>query len=109
MTNSEAKATPRPWHIITGQDKRHMNFPIMCEKNHLIGSIIWGAFYDRETAQANASLIVKAINNHEALLEACRKALHVHIDYVRESGDDSIEANEYQEMLSQAIANAEGR
>ena len=50
--------------------------------------------------------IVKAVTNHEALLEAVKLALHVHIDYVRESGDDSQEANEYQAKLEQAIVNA---
>ena len=50
--------------------------------------------------------LLKAVNNHEALLEAVKLALHVHIDYVRESGDDSQEANEYQAKLEQAIINA---
>jgi hypothetical protein len=52
---------------------------------------------------------LKAVNNHDALLEAVKLALHVHIDYVRESGDDSQEANEYQAKLEQAIINATQR
>ena len=68
-------ATARPWKVITDTDKRHMNFPIMCQDGHLIGSTNWGAFYDKETAQANASIIVKAVNNHDLLVEACREAL----------------------------------
>jgi hypothetical protein len=47
----------------------------MCQDGHLIGSTNWGAFYDKETAQANASIIVKAVNNHDLLVEACREAL----------------------------------
>ena len=45
----------------------------------------------------------------ELLLEAVKLALHVHIVYVRESGDDSQEANEYQAKLEQAIVNATQR
>lgn len=94
------KATPRPWKIearqtiVSGNDLTTIGH---CGKS--------GGFYT-EKDTANASLIVKAVNNHDALLEAVKKALHVHIDYVRESGDDSQEANEYQEMLSNVIAQA---
>jgi hypothetical protein len=86
------KATARPWKISS------------CEHNDKsdIAQIIYGDIYgggtiaelpkhkhldciggktamyrnkgDKELAEANASLIVKAVNNHEALLEACREA-----------------------------------
>lgn len=61
MTNSEAKATPRPWKVASsGNDVRIYND----EK--------FVSFLDSED---NASLIVKAVNNHEDALEAIRQGI----------------------------------
>jgi hypothetical protein len=74
MTNSIDKATPRPWKIFEGGSQDVVD--IVNGKNEMLcrckGSFIGSR--PLKEAQANASLIVKAVNNHEALLEACREA-----------------------------------
>lgn len=91
-------STPRPWkefyadeenHGITGNDGK-----VAC---------FWTDF--SKNSEANASLIVKAVNNHDLLLEACREA------ELWLSGDDQKHPSQAKakRILLKAIANAEGR
>jgi hypothetical protein len=84
-----AKSTSRPWsevidndyHSIQGKD----------------GSIVCD-LTDGRDCNADASLIVKAVNNYERLLEACREALN----YIE---DDCTTAD----LIRKAILKAEGK
>ena len=121
--DNQAKATPRPWKISS------------CEHNdNDIAQIIYGDIYgggtiaelpkhkhldcirgktamyrnkgDKELAEANASLIVKAVNNHEALLEACREA-KIKVDaFLNYDSTNKQYLRTAMETLSQAVANA---
>lgn len=61
--DNQAKATPRPWKILDGSKTGIVG---------LHGKSMW--FICRtepdEEGELNASLIVKAVNNHDALFEA---------------------------------------
>jgi len=71
MTNE--KATTRPW-IVTHQTASNFSFDIVSPQTPsgvFIASC--GSCQSKDsTPSANASLIIKAVNNHEALLKACR-------------------------------------
>jgi hypothetical protein len=62
----------------------------------------------QEENEANAKLIVNAVNNYESLLEACKEALSYLHEYIRQSGDDSDETMKHKEKLEQAVKQAEG-
>lgn len=59
---------------------------------------------DKELAEANASLIVKAVNNHEALLEAL-KSFNRFKDYPEVK--EAFKKYGMYNLASQAIANVE--
>lgn len=58
---------------------------------------------DYNEVKARASLIVKAVNNHEALFEACKRAEQVLGSY------QAPVLKALHSIMSQAIAKAEGR
>lgn len=103
------KATPRPWkinencldakeegYIRIGTDKDKW----LCEtKGTHVGSKVLGE------ALANASLIVRAVNAHDALVEACKTALDVL------ENDCTIDGQETErcKLLQHALALAEGK
>ena len=66
---SEDKATPRPWTLageyMVGMGKRPVASTDVYNSNQ-------DTMRHREENQANAQLIVRAVNNHEALVEALR-------------------------------------
>lgn len=74
---------------------------------------ISGPYYNQETAEANAAFIVKAVNSHYELVEACKE-----VALFMENPLAWIEANSEPnyanktgvllEQLKQAIAKAEG-
>lgn len=67
-------------------------FKSVKDKNSIGGNIVCNAFGNtKEQAQANAELIVKAVNNHQPLIDALgqlldRLSYHGSIDPVREEG-----------------------
>jgi hypothetical protein len=65
LEDNMEKSTARPWHVDN-------EFYIRDEKHNAIGQL-YGSIGGFQVL-GNASLIVKAVNNHEALLEACRAA-----------------------------------
>ena len=69
MTND--KATPRPWRAAKENDE----FLVLPDAE---GGTIASVFGDNQKEQkANASLIVKAVNNFDVLLEACKEAKRI--------------------------------
>jgi hypothetical protein len=74
----EAKHTPTPWKL--DQDDRFVNGPK--------GQAIFGALGDGsdETHTANAEFIVRAVNSHEALLEAAKEMLEEHSKLLKMAG-----------------------
>jgi len=67
---NEDKATPRPW-TLAGE------YMVSMGKRPIASTDVYNSNQDtmrhREENQANAQLIVRAVNNHEALVEALRK------------------------------------
>lgn len=61
------KATPRPWKATF--DNTYID-------SESAGERIASLTGSRERQESNAALIVKAVNNHDALLEACKEVLH---------------------------------
>lgn len=88
-----AQHTPTPWMYYengsVGRDKTPM---------YTIGFGI-GGMLGEVVGEANAQFIVKAVNCHEELLEACKKAL--------KHPENREEESEINYILSQAIAHAE--
>ena len=80
MDTQKDKATPRPWKydengVITNMGSSiATTFQVAWEnsratKEHNQNMI--------DEQKANASLIVKSVNNHDALLEACKEAIEI--------------------------------
>ena len=77
-------ATARPWSVIDSMNHIHA-FPITNEHGESVGCVYSAETIssddkaskklDRQpTAKANAALIVRAVNSHDALVEALEKA-----------------------------------
>lgn len=62
-----AEPTPRPWHIERGLDSDCATYIISSE-----GEVARLDQVSSEQDEADASLIIKAVNNHDALLEALK-------------------------------------
>ena len=74
------KHTPTPWTCEGEVDGRHHAVAIMAEgarpAHPLIAQMLFGlGRVEKETALANAAFIVRAVNSHEALVEACKEAI----------------------------------
>jgi hypothetical protein len=75
--------TPTPWHFeeLAGGSRDGCGY-VRCETDHLEISHHGDMGRSREENLANAALIVKAVNNHDALV----KALQFYADYDRYNG-----------------------
>lgn len=85
VNNTKDNATPRPWEV--GRDKT-LDVPFIKQAKNKIAVFPLG--WDKAIQEANAALIVRAVNNHEALLDACRNALR-QIEQVYTKGDPKTE------------------
>lgn len=74
MTNNTA--TPRPWAITERHATQNVRDPMFWEKDVIKGGIRVAkcAGFGKNEAEANAQLIVKAVNSHEKLVEALKIA-----------------------------------
>lgn len=94
----EGKASSRPWRVIARKDLRPRG-PLMVDMGAVecIG----------DAADANAALIVRAVNAHDALVEAAKAAL-VHLTY--SNGDPITDgaARVVNDLRSAIAAAAEG-
>jgi hypothetical protein len=63
--------TPRPWHPEEPDDKGHV---IVADEQDISICRCYQQPHDTWTAAANAALIVRAVNTHELLLCALKKA-----------------------------------
>jgi hypothetical protein len=88
------KATARPWSV---------NF---CEasQTHFIEGLEASPFGDdvcyNIRNKANASLIVKAVNNHEALLEACESLIRSYVFHCPDADKQSIAIKNAREAIN---------
>jgi len=87
------KHTPTPWSAAISMDGRHNGFSILapwdCDGNEPYHPLIAKTFHnhghcDMETSRANAAYIVKAVNAHEALVEALENLVE---NYRSKNGD----------------------
>jgi hypothetical protein len=106
MTNSEAKATPRPWSL---RDDAFLKDLHVYHTKRFLGvvdeEIPEGFQYIatfRDGNMADRDFIVKAVNNHEALIEACRSAKLA----METSGLASGYGAKVYDRICQAISNA---
>ena len=70
-----SEATPRPWKLKTEQDQDFITRTVVGPNlgaGTEVAIITTGSYEDRMES-ANAKLIVRAVNNHDALLEACKE------------------------------------
>lgn len=66
----QSKATPRPWYF-----KEIVTRPYVVTDGGYVLAKCWNPEINKgENDKANAELIVRAVNNFDSLLEACRKA-----------------------------------
>ncbi len=85
--------TPTPWtRAITSA--KNMDCLIVNER----GKNIAGVFAHPDTGDADSEFIVRAVNSHEALLEACKRA-----SFETQINGDILT------ILKQAIAKSEGK
>jgi hypothetical protein len=95
MTNN-AKHTPTPWNYGPSIRKEDFTDIISKDDERLIFSV---------RDNANAVFIVRAVNSHEALLEACKEAITLCVAY-------QFKAKVFQntlDVLEKAIAKTEGK
>ena len=62
-TMAQARHTPTPWRVVEADGKRNVIW------NSKVSEAISD---DKEMTEANAEFIVRAVNSHEALVEALR-------------------------------------
>lgn len=112
-TETEQKATPRPWEIISGNDNA---VHIVHGPGEIATVFKWDSFNgatpesQKEEAEANAALIVKAVNAYDAdqeiireLVEVAKHALETVEDYVV-NGDRMETAIELRKVIAKAAA-----
>ena len=106
-----SEATPSPWKFLDREDPMHA---LICTEDGFCGiarpiaNIYSGQELHKEEMRANANLIVRAVNSHDALLEAC-KALRDRIEVLQGTGEYGIEDKEAWEKGCAAIAAAEAK
>lgn len=112
MTQEPEKHTPTPWRIHvfrTTLNSDGFKLALLCVGKSMTGRD-WTAYIEsedrttvlqtdgatEEEAIANAQLVLRAVNNHDALVEALRRAQRLvtllTVRQVIEAGDDFIEA-----------------
>ena len=74
-------ATPRPWKLLNGKAMKDSNFGnynkrILGSENSLAAKAYGGILDERETADANAALIVHAVNTFDEAKAAIKAVLH---------------------------------
>lgn len=95
------KATPRPWRRGTSGNAQFIIALGGEAEPSITVAEIWYGTLSREERNANADLIVTAVNAHDSLAEACRLAL---IEMDRITGDIGFEPERASERL--AVVNA---
>lgn len=89
-----SKATARPWKIEEHSSGLGVR---VYHKSRLFGQDMQ---FIGEQGQANAELIVKAVNSHEALVESCKEAIN---DFESAYGEvHKMTINKMKEALKQA-------
>ena len=89
MTKQTEKATPRPWSLEAFHGRLEAGPATIKDVSN--------------SGYADAKLIVRAVNNFDALLEACKDVL----DGLKITGLIDTKMAIYKEQLEQAIAQAE--
>lgn len=98
-TNKETKHTPTPWHI---SDEHR----IVDEQGGLVADVKYAKATTAE-AMADAEFISRAVNSHEALLEAAKKVVKEY-SALPINGPETVIIKSIDD-LQEAIAQAEGR
>lgn len=99
------KATPRPWKFLGHDGLLHGKpiYSMTVDKDeatiYVDGFSIADVFIGNKEGKANAELIVRAVNSHDALLDACK--------FVLQEWNEPESAPECIELLQRAIKQAE--
>ena len=81
MSKETDRATPRPWHnggqVVFPDDRAGCTIAVLPDDEARVtqNGVVYGPCMTTEEQRANAALIVRAVNAHEALVEACEAAL----------------------------------
>ena len=92
-------ATARPWHRGNGSDQGYILSIAGKEPSKRVAEIYYGST-SREERNANGDLIVRAVNSHDALVEALRRAREL-----LARGRGAGVSREYREHLALAAEN----
>ena len=99
MTTDKATPSGTPW-ILNKNNQFNNGYCIETENGRVLAEIN----RTDETDEANASLIVRAVNAHDALVEACKEASFC-LKHCRE--DETLEPKIVAEILDNALTIAE--
>ena len=113
MKTETVKHTPTPWEIKITQE----GFEIVGSANKAnyksviawikLGGATWKDTWNKEQ-EANAEFIVRACNSHEELLEACKEALPLCNEIIRDDPYANM-AKKIATKLENVIAKAKGK
>jgi hypothetical protein len=106
MEKKIEKATARPWKIFSGPDNNVIDI-VDCKISKEIIARTHSTFigsHGLKEGIANAELIVKAVNSHDALLEACKDLLAISVRSGLDNGKntDSDICNNARKEITQA-------
>lgn len=96
------KHTPTPWFISAKEQDGYCINSLADEFNPLVAETVDFVPCFGDDGKANADFIVRAVNSHEALVEACKHAFH----YFNTKAPNFARTRK---QLKDAIAEAEGR
>ena len=96
---TKVKHTETPWTVSANTIRAQSSLLLATIKEHLESNNV--------PQQANAEFIVRAVNNHELLLEACKEAKYNLSRRSETSQKWSINDQKVFELLEQAIQQAE--
>lgn len=104
-----SKHTPGPWACLTPRTA-FTNRCCPIEADGVEIAKVWcdGDEFPEHVGEANARLIIKAVNNHERLLECLRGLLEIENDVCEHNGDYLGNLSEICETARALIAEIEG-
>lgn len=96
----QKESTPRPWRLGFGADDDSAHYIVSVATERIVAELDT----DSSIADAiNAELIVRAVNSHEGLLEACKAADRLLVTQMYP------QTNHARKQLRDAVLKAEGR
>lgn len=107
MNKTQAKHTPTPWNYSENSVNAWSD---SCKDRGNIFScqLRTGTHIPENQNEINAGFIVRAVNSHEELLEACKRVLAM-LEHCGYGGSNISDEKAHEKMLKDLIAKAEGK